>query len=301
MPSLSIASLVPYAQTVAVPLLTPLANGVSSVATKILEATESTRAFQETVVSPTAKGAVDKVSSVVGSAAATANQAIGNLVERMLGTVSAGASSEKRTALSTAKKKQPQRAKRVFVAHGRHSEAYEAMKELLKTLGLTAYDFDDQLESVENASPFVGDVVRSALLNAQAIIVLFTAEELAQLSPTFYHSQDNYHPVNVRRWQARPNVIFEAGMALAKSPRRTLLVALGPDVQFFSDMDGRHIMRVLEDSEKVREKLAKKLLLAGCAVRRSKDQAPLQSGRLRGALDRRQENPSEPPPLSAPG
>jgi hypothetical protein len=64
--------------------------------------------------------------------------------------------------------------------------------------------------------------------------------------------------------QARPNVIFESGMALASHPNRTVLVQFG-NLRPFSDVSGLHILR-MDGSAAKRKELAQRLEDAGCPV-----------------------------------
>jgi predicted nucleotide-binding protein len=98
---------------------------------------------------------------------------------------------------------------------------------------------------------------------AQAIIVLFTGDDQARLRDEFLSGND---PVYERETtpQSRPNVIFEAGLALGKYPERTILVQIGT-IRPFSDLAGRHLIR-LKNTSKSRQELALRLRLAGCDV-----------------------------------
>jgi predicted nucleotide-binding protein len=64
--------------------------------------------------------------------------------------------------------------------------------------------------------------------------------------------------------QARPNVLFEAGMAIAWDEDRTVLVELG-QCRPFSDLGGRHLVR-LNDTTQRRRELAQRLAATGLAV-----------------------------------
>jgi hypothetical protein len=65
--------------------------------------------------------------------------------------------------------------------------------------------------------------------------------------------------------QARPNVLFEAGQALAGSQERTILVQVGK-LRKFSDIQGLHIT-YLDNSAQKRQELITKLGNAGCDIR----------------------------------
>jgi hypothetical protein len=64
--------------------------------------------------------------------------------------------------------------------------------------------------------------------------------------------------------QARPNVLFEAGMAMGWNDSRTVLVELGR-IRGLSDLAGRHVLRMTETSEK-RHELVQRLRTAGLDV-----------------------------------
>jgi hypothetical protein len=64
--------------------------------------------------------------------------------------------------------------------------------------------------------------------------------------------------------QPRPNVIFEAGLALGRHPEKTLLVQVGT-VRGFSDIAGKHLVRLTNDASR-RTDVANRLRKIGCQV-----------------------------------
>jgi hypothetical protein len=64
--------------------------------------------------------------------------------------------------------------------------------------------------------------------------------------------------------QPRPNVLFEAGMAMGRDEDRIVIVEMG-EIKVFSDIHGRHVVRLGNDVKK-RQELATRLETAGCAV-----------------------------------
>src|SRR5690606_31603713 len=98
--------------------------------------------------------------------------------------------------------------------------------------------------------------------NAAVVVVLMTPDEIAYLRREFAaHEQD---PETQPAPQARPNVLFEAGMALGRHPDRTIIVEMG-SVRPFSDIAGRHLVR-LDGSPQSRKALAQRLQTSGAAV-----------------------------------
>lgn len=149
--------------------------------------------------------------------------------------------------------------KKVFVVYGRNRKAYEAMVLFLQAIGLEAIDFYE-LKARVGGSAFVGNIVRKGMDEAQAVVVLYTPDEYASLHTHLCDQHDSEQEKN--RWQPRQNVILEAGMALAISEERTILVVFG-NVSLPSDLHGRHYVR-LSNSSNSREQL--RALLAGPAI-----------------------------------
>jgi DNA-binding MarR family transcriptional regulator len=65
--------------------------------------------------------------------------------------------------------------------------------------------------------------------------------------------------------QARPNVLFEAGLAFGRHPERTILVEFDAS-RPFSDVAGRHMIKISNDF-KARQELVNRLRTAGCSVK----------------------------------
>lgn len=123
-------------------------------------------------------------------------------------------------------------------------------------------EWSHAVELTGEGSPYIGQVLDAALDHAAAIVVLMTPDEIAYLQPQYGHGAGDAETQPAP--QARPNVLFEAGMALGRDPKRTVLVEVG-DVRPFSDVAGRHAIRLTNSSE-VRQELARRLATAGCDV-----------------------------------
>lgn len=151
----------------------------------------------------------------------------------------------------------------VFVVHGRDDEARNAMFVFLRAVGVTPIEWLSAVRLSKKAAPYVGEILDAAFARARAILVLMTPDDLAQLRPDLLLPSDKPYE-RVLAGQARPNVLFEAGMAFATHPDRTVLVQLGY-VREFSDIAGRHVVHMSNDFAK-RQELATKLRNAGCDV-----------------------------------
>lgn len=155
-----------------------------------------------------------------------------------------------------------ERSRKVFVVHGRNEAARVAMFTFLRSIGLSPIEWSQAIAMTGHASPYVGDVLDVALETAQAVVVLLTPDEIAWLRAEYADGDED--PEASPSAQARPNVIFEAGLALGRAPERTVLVEFGK-VRQFSDIAGRHVVRV-SDSVASRQEIAARLRTAGCAV-----------------------------------
>jgi hypothetical protein len=146
--------------------------------------------------------------------------------------------------------------KKVFVIHGRNEDARRAMFAFLRCIGLEPLEWGQAVAEAKSPTPYIGDVLDRGMGEAQAIVVLFTGDDVARLGSSFGNE-----PLSP---QARPNVIFEAGMSLGRFPERTILVRLG-EVRDFSDIAGRHVVE-MNDSAERRQQLVSRLQSVGCDV-----------------------------------
>lgn len=152
---------------------------------------------------------------------------------------------------------------RVFVVHGRNVAARNAMFQFLRAIGLRPLEWTQAVRLTGDAAPYVGEILERAFQQAQGVVVLLTGDDEARLREEFQLSGDPEH--ERRPWpQARPNVLFEAGMAFGTHSQRTVLVQLG-ELRPFSDIAGRHLIR-LDNSTERRQELALRLQDAGCPV-----------------------------------
>jgi predicted nucleotide-binding protein len=151
----------------------------------------------------------------------------------------------------------------VFVVHGRDLSARDAVFSFLRSVGLSPLEWTQALKLTGKGSPYVGEVLDAAFRVAAAIVVLLTPDDEARLNPSFLTTRDPNHEKQLTG-QARPNVLFEAGMAFGKDPNSTVLVQLG-ETRPFSDVGGRHVLH-LSNSPVSRQEFVTKLANAGCNV-----------------------------------
>lgn len=151
--------------------------------------------------------------------------------------------------------------RKVFVIHGRNEAARRGIFEFLRSLGLDPIEWSAALAMTGSASPYIGDVLDAAFGAAQAVVVLQTPDDVAYLHESLTSPDDDETKPQM---QPRPNVLFEAGMAMGRQPDRTVIVELGR-VKSFSDIHGRHTVR-LDNTVAKRQDLANRLRTAGCAV-----------------------------------
>ena len=151
----------------------------------------------------------------------------------------------------------------VFVVHGRNEIARKAIFVFLRSIGLDPLEWAEAAHATGKPTPYIGEILDAAFSRAHAVVVLFTPDDEARLREPFQSDSDPPYETQLTG-QARPNVLFEAGMAMERDQDRTVLVELG-SLRPFSDIAGRHTIR-LDNSGQQRQQLAKRLQSAGCPV-----------------------------------
>lgn len=153
--------------------------------------------------------------------------------------------------------------RRVMVVYGRDGEARRALFDYLRALGLEPAEWRKLVAETNKASPYIGEVLDRAFERAAAVVVLFTPDDEARLRDDFVTDKDPDYERELTP-QARPNVLFEAGMAFGIHPDRTVLIEMGR-LRPFSDVFGRHVVRLDGSAAPLRD-IASRLKAAGCTV-----------------------------------
>ena len=157
----------------------------------------------------------------------------------------------------------PPESREVFVVHGRNELARNALFDFLTAIDLHPLEWSEVVQETGKPMPYIGEILDAAFGKAHAVVVLLTPDDEVRLADALQVENDALYEHELTG-QARPNVLFEAGMAMGRNPDRTILVELG-ELRPFSDISGLHIIR-LTDSSQRRQELAQRLRIAGCPV-----------------------------------
>jgi predicted nucleotide-binding protein len=178
-------------------------------------------------------------------------------------TVAAVRSAETKTEKRMSKKANKAVPNQVFVVHGRDRIAKDSTFAFLRAIGVKPIEWNSAIAMSKKPAPYISEILNAVFSKARAVVVLLTPDDLAQLRTDLIATSD---PAFERRpmGQARPNVLFEAGMAFSSHPDRTVMVQVG-NVRPFSDTAGRHVVHMSDEYAK-RQELATKLKNAGCDV-----------------------------------
>lgn len=69
----------------------------------------------------------------------------------------------------------------------------------------------------KKTNPYIGDILDNTMAKVQAVVVLFSPDDEARLRAEFLTRSDGPSEKKLRG-QPRPNVLFEAGLALGRHP-----------------------------------------------------------------------------------
>jgi hypothetical protein len=158
--------------------------------------------------------------------------------------------------------------RKVFVIYGRNVAAKEAMFTFLSALGLRPIEWEQAVRATGAAAPYIGQILDAAFKEAAAVVAVLTGDDEARLRNQFLSKNDPDYERDLAP-QARANVIFETGAALAFHPERTIVVEIG-EIRPFSDVLGRHVVH-MDGSGEQRNSIANRLSTAGCVVDKTGD------------------------------
>lgn len=154
-------------------------------------------------------------------------------------------------------------ARRVFIVHGRDGQLAGRFRDLLSAADLRPLEWETLVEANGSAAPYLGQLVAEAPHLAQATLVLLSPDDVVQLHADLYQDNDLPHE-RVRAAQARPNVLFELGLALMAYPDRTVVVEVGR-MRPVADLAGLNVIR-FDGSAPAIKKVLDRLRTAGCPV-----------------------------------
>lgn len=152
----------------------------------------------------------------------------------------------------------------VFVIHGRNSKIRDSMYKFLRALGLKPVTFEEAKSRTGLGSPTIMDILDKVINENMIILSLYTPDDIGFMNPYFHKDGDSViekRPVG----QARQNVIFETGLALARNREKTILVFFG-EVKIYSDISWIHYMQFF-DTPEIREQLKNQLESLGCQIK----------------------------------
>lgn len=170
---------------------------------------------------------------------------------------------------------------RVFLIYGRNREARSRLTGLLQAFGLEVLDWETAISLTGVASPHAREVLEAAMRNVGAVVVLMSGDEEARLRQELC-AEDERATEGLLGPQARPNVIFEAGLAFALFPSRTIVVQLGR-LRPISDLAGVQYVP-LDDSPESQRALVNRLNTAGCRIRSASNSVPTELPRAEAGL-----------------
>jgi predicted nucleotide-binding protein len=157
----------------------------------------------------------------------------------------------------------PKDPRKVIVVYGRDYKLRDALYAFLRAIGLDPIEWGQGMHATGKPMPSIPQTLDAMFREGAAVVVLLSPDDLVTLAPRLRRPKESKKETT-RLGQARPNVLFEAGLAFGIYPDATVLVSVG-DVKPFSDVDGLHITRIDGGVQK-RWELVGKLKRAGAKV-----------------------------------
>jgi predicted nucleotide-binding protein len=153
----------------------------------------------------------------------------------------------------------------IFLVQGRDADAVEGLKAVLRAAALRPIEWEEARSWTGEPTPYTLQVLEAAFRRVGAVVVLFTPDDSVRLREDLLAEGD---PEYEREggYQARPNVLVEAGMALALHRKRTVIVEIGKGMRPTTDLDGLNVVRFSGDAAS-RAKLIGRLKDCGCEPR----------------------------------
>jgi predicted nucleotide-binding protein len=188
--------------------------------------------------------------------------------DRAVGAVGLQGTNEKRGLTQVTTQSDHEKARRVFIVHGRNLRVKEELEKFLKHIDVRPITWNEARAAVPPTDvPSTMAIIRAGFSMAQVVVVLFTPDDEARLKTEFHREPPRVEDV----WevnptgQARQNVILEAGMALGMKPDKTVLVRVG-DIRKISDIEYVNWID-LDNTYEQRESLYLDLQKRGVAVK----------------------------------
>jgi Predicted nucleotide-binding protein containing TIR -like domain len=149
---------------------------------------------------------------------------------------------------------------KVFVVHGRDGAIRDSMFAFLRAVNLDPIEWGEAVKATGKPMPYIAETLEALLAGAAAVVVVLTPDDEVVLKPRL-QAEDDPEEEKKPMGQARPNVLFEGGMALGRHPEKTVFVSVGR-VKSFTDVGGLLITR-LNDTAAKRSEFVEKLRATG--------------------------------------
>ena len=145
----------------------------------------------------------------------------------------------------------------VFVVYGRNIKIKNSVFQFLRALNIKPLEWETAARLTGKGTPSTIEIINAGMKNASGIIVIFTGDDKAILNKDYRkNSQENHY-----KMQPRPNVLVEAGMALALFPNSTVIIKIG-DIREISDLSGINYIELSNDAS-ARQRFVSRLSTTG--------------------------------------